>query len=121
MADIHDTAERPARLSITVTTTADIRVLALSGEIDADTVGSLRQALRMGDDGPVRLVLDFSAVTFMDSSGISVLAAARRDATSAGGWIRMAALTAPVHRVIEIVGLDTIIPCYPTLPQALIP
>ncbi|MET9896930.1 STAS domain-containing protein [Streptomyces sp. NPDC006465] len=121
MADIHDTAERPARLSIAETTAADIRVLALSGEIDADNVGFLRQALEIDANGPARLVLDFSGVIFMDSSGISVLAAARRDAASAGGWIRMASLTAPVQRVVEIVGLDTIIPCYPMLSQALLP
>lgn len=32
---------------------------------------------------------------------------------------RMAALSAPVKRVVTIVGLDTIIPCYPTLREAL--
>ncbi|MER5387300.1 hypothetical protein ABT040_45005 [Streptomyces sp. NPDC002688] len=50
-----------------------------------------------------------------------VLAAAHRDADAAGGWIRMAALTQPVRRVVEIVDLDTIITCCPTLAQALKP
>ncbi|WP_392973098.1 STAS domain-containing protein [Streptomyces sp. LN245] len=118
---MHETAEQSGRLSINRSITADIRVLVLSGEIDADNVGLLAEALQIDGNGPVQLVLDFSAVTFMDSSAISVLAAARRDATSADGWIRMAALTAPVQRVVEIVGLDTIIPCYPTLSQALLP
>ncbi|MCX4993154.1 MULTISPECIES: STAS domain-containing protein [unclassified Streptomyces] len=85
------------------------------------TSGFLRQALEIGADGSTgRLVLDFSGVIFMDSSGISVLAAARRDAASAGGWIRMASLRAPARRVVEIVGLDTVIPCYPTLSRALL-
>lgn len=118
---MYETAEQSGRLSINRSITAGIRVLVLSGEIDADNVGLLAEALQTDGNGPVQLVLDFSAVTFMDSSAISVLAAARRDATSAGGWIRMAALTAPVQRVVEIVGLDTIIPCYPTLSQALLP
>ncbi|MEV8031445.1 STAS domain-containing protein [Streptomyces sp. NPDC086182] len=118
---MHETAEQPCRLSINRTIIADIRVLVLSGEIDADNVGLLSQALQIDDNGPVQLVIDLGAVTFMDSSAISALAAARRDATSAGGWIRVAALTAPVQRVVEIVGLDTIIPCYPTLSQALLP
>ncbi|MFE2537659.1 STAS domain-containing protein [Streptomyces sp. NPDC059371] len=117
---MHETAEQSGRLSINRSITADIRVLVLSGEIDADNVGLLAEALQIDGNCPV-LVLDFSAVTFMDSSAISVLVAARRDATSTGGWIRMAALTAPVQRVVEIVGLDTIIPCYPTLSQALLP
>lgn len=33
----------------------------------------------------------------------------------------MAALTAPVERVVTLVGLDTIIDCHPTLAQALKP
>ncbi|MGW3661869.1 STAS domain-containing protein [Streptomyces sp. NPDC005141] len=121
MADIRDNAERPARLSVAETPAAGIRVLVLSGEIDTDNVDLLRQALRIDGNGRAQLVLDFSAVTFMDSSGVNVLVAAHRDAASGDGWIRMAALTAPVQRVVEIVGLDTIIACYPTLPQALLP
>lgn len=53
--------------------------------------------------------------------GSVALAAARRDAVTADGWIRLAVLTEPVQRVLEIVGLDTIIACHPTLAQALTP
>ncbi|MFJ8798681.1 STAS domain-containing protein [Streptomyces sp. NPDC102487] len=66
-------------------------------------------------------VIDLGAVPFMDSSAISVLAAARRNASAAGGRLRMAVLTEPVERVIAVVGLDTIIDCYPTLVEALKP
>ncbi|MER5882112.1 STAS domain-containing protein [Streptomyces sp. NPDC001910] len=118
MAHLHDTTEQPARLSITDSTTAGVRVLTLSGEIDADNIHLLRQALTCVDAG-ARMVLDLGAVTFMDSSAISVLAVAHRGVAGADGWLRMAALSAPVERVVTIVGLDTIIPCYPTLPDAL--
>ncbi|MEV6196498.1 STAS domain-containing protein [Streptomyces sp. NPDC051920] len=122
MADIHHPAGQPARLSITRTTVDGIRVLALAGELDTDTAATLRQALRPEEEGlPPLTVLDFDAVTFMDSSAINVLVAAHRDATAAGGWIRMASLAEPARRVVEIVGLDTIIACHPTLAQALEP
>ncbi|MFD6497826.1 STAS domain-containing protein [Streptomyces sp. NPDC059944] len=118
---MHDTADQPqpARLSITHVTTAGVRVLGLSGEIDADNADILRQALRPDEDASSQTVLDLGEVTFIDSSAISVLATAHRDATAAAGGLRMAALTAPVARVVGIVGLDTIIPCYATLPEAL--
>ncbi|MFE4703331.1 STAS domain-containing protein [Streptomyces sp. NPDC056738] len=120
MADIHHRAGPPARLSITQTTVDGIHVLAVAGELDADTTGTLRQALRMEEGStPALTVLDLGAVTFMDSSAINVLVAANRDATAAGGQLRMAALSEPVQRVVEIVGLDTIIACYTTLAQAL--
>ncbi|MET8292227.1 STAS domain-containing protein [Streptomyces sp. NPDC005132] len=108
-------------MSITQTTTAGIRVLVLSGEVDFDTVDLLRGALQIDDSVPVRFVLDLSAVTFIDSSTISVLAAAHGNAVSAGGWIRLAAMSHPVQRVVELVGLDTVLPCYRTLAQALAP
>ncbi|MFF3883591.1 STAS domain-containing protein [Streptomyces sp. NPDC001914] len=121
MADIYHPAGQPARLSITRTTVDGIRVLALAGELDTDTAATLREALRPEEEDLPLTVLDFEAVTFMDSSAINVLVAAHRDATTAGGWIRLAALAEPARRVVEIVGLDTIIACHPTLAQALEP
>ncbi|MGW6217356.1 STAS domain-containing protein [Streptomyces sp. NPDC055109] len=116
---MHDTADQPARLSITHATTAGVRVLGLSGEIDADNADILRQVLGAADGASSQTVLDLSAVTFIDSSAISVLATAHREAAAGGGRLRMAALTEPVTRVVGIVGLDTIIPCYATLTEAL--
>ncbi|MFD9497365.1 STAS domain-containing protein [Streptomyces sp. NPDC060005] len=118
---MHDIADepQPARLSITHVTTGGVRVLGLSGEIDADNADILRQALDADDGASSQTVLDLGAVTFIDSSAVSVLASARRDAAAVGGGLRMAALTAPVARVVGIVGLDTIIPCYPTPSEAL--
>ncbi|MGW1068309.1 STAS domain-containing protein [Streptomyces aureus] len=120
MADIHHPAGQPARLSITQTIVDGIRVIAVAGALDADNISTLCKALRLGEESASALtVLDLGAVTFMDSSAINVLVAANRDATGAGGRLRMAALSEPVQRVVEIVGLDTVIPCYPTLAQAL--
>ncbi|MFE2297053.1 STAS domain-containing protein [Streptomyces sp. NPDC059445] len=119
MADIHHPAGQTARPSITQTTVGEVRVLAVAGELDADNVGALRQALRIEEDSTFALtVLDMGAVTFMDSSAINVLVAAKRDADAAGGQLRMAALSEPARRVVEIVGLDTIIACHPTLAEA---
>ncbi|MFF3886122.1 STAS domain-containing protein [Streptomyces sp. NPDC001914] len=119
MADIHHREGQPAPLSITQTTVDGIRVLTVAGQIDADNVGTLREALRVeGDSASALTVLDMGAVNFMDSSAINVLIAANRDAVAAGGRLRMAALSEPVRRVVEVVGLDTIIACCPTLAEA---
>ncbi|MEU6097313.1 STAS domain-containing protein [Streptomyces sp. NPDC047079] len=116
-----DTKGQPDnRLSITRTTVDGVTVLTVGGEIDHDTAPQLHDALI--DSGSViapRIVLELSAVTFMDSSGINTLVKAHRAADRVQGWIRLAALTEPVLRVIELVGVDLIITCYPTLPEAL--
>ncbi|MFJ7965511.1 STAS domain-containing protein [Streptomyces sp. NPDC096324] len=120
MADIHHSEGQPARLSITQATVDGIGVLTVAGELDADSVGTLRQALRIQENSASALtVLDMGAVSFMDSSAINVLVAASRDLVAAGSQLRMAALSEPVQRVVEIVGLDTIIVCCPTLAEAL--
>ncbi|WP_228974504.1 STAS domain-containing protein [Streptomyces sp. DH12] len=123
MADIYGSPE-DKRISITRTSTDGIRVLTVRGELDHHTAPDLRRALTVtADDDPptARSVLDLSAVTFMDSSGINVLVTAHQEAHRADGWLRLAAPSDSVMRVIELVGLDTVITCYPTLRQALRP
>ncbi|MET9800435.1 STAS domain-containing protein [Streptomyces sp. NPDC006368] len=113
-------AERPSRLSIAHSAVAGIRVVAVQGEIDHDVKDLFGEALlsRDGATAP-RTVVDLSGVTFMDSSGINVLVAAHRAAGDTQGWLRIAGAQTPVLRVIELVGLDAMIPCHPTVEQAL--
>jgi anti-anti-sigma factor len=109
------------RLSVTRTVTGDgITVLALRGEIDFNTGSAIHRALLTSDgEAAPRTVVDLSEVTFMDSSGINALIGAHRDAIAAQGWVRLAGPTTSVLRVLQIVGVDTVITCYPTLQQAL--
>ena len=111
---------RQAHLAVTQHTTADgIHVLALAGEIDHTTADTFRQALTTDDGSPRYTVIDFHAVTFMDSSGINVLVAANNTAHAGAGWLRLAHTPTPVLQLLHIVGLDDIIPLYPTLDGAL--
>ena len=70
--------QRP-EFEVTVSTDEGVRVVAVSGELDLDTMGELNEALA-ADDGPgATTVVDLRGLTFIDSSGVSgVLAAARR-------------------------------------------
>jgi anti-anti-sigma factor len=115
------TTMEPPRLSVTRFTTADgIVVLALRGEVDLTTGAEIQRAL-LGPDGEAtrHTVMDLSQVTFMDSTGINVLIGAHQAATAIQGWVRVAGPTPYILRVLQLVGLDTVMPCYPTLQQAL--
>ncbi|MEU3632397.1 MULTISPECIES: STAS domain-containing protein [Streptomyces] len=109
----------PERLSITSTVTDGIRVLTLAGEIDFHTGVRLQEALAASGPKPPRTVVDLDRVTFMDSSGINVFIAAHHSLSSGGGWLRLAAPAEHVLRTLQLVGLDTVIDCRPTLGQAL--
>ncbi|WP_393072539.1 STAS domain-containing protein [Streptomyces sp. LN704] len=112
--------DRPDRLSVEEHTANGIRVVTLGGEIDHEVTDALRGIVLPADgQDPPRTVLDLSAVTFMDSSGINVLVSAHQAADDANGWLRVAGAQGPVLRVIQLVGLDAVIACRPTVEQAL--
>ncbi|GAA4811184.1 hypothetical protein GCM10023220_47620 [Streptomyces ziwulingensis] len=104
---------------VTRTVAAGVGVVIACGEIDHDTVARLHDALL--PDGTAefeRVVLDLSQVTFMDSSGINTLIGAHRSREAARGWLRLVNPTEPVLRVIELVGLDLLLTCHPSVDQA---
>ncbi|WAU82806.1 STAS domain-containing protein [Streptomyces sp. Qhu-G9] len=120
MTDNTHRAPEPGRLSISHTTVDGIRVVTLCGEIDQTVKDEFTEALLSRDGvAPPRVVADLSGVTFMDSSGINVFVFAHRAVSSAQGWLRIAGAQEAVLRVLQIVGLDEIIPCHPTLERAL--
>ena len=60
---------------------------------------------------PVRnLVFDFSEVEFMDSSGIGMILGRYKLLTSLGGFVYINNPTRPVMKILEVAGLDRIIP-----------
>ena len=67
-------------------------VVRVSGEIDMATAPMLRGCLE-GLDGQA-VTIDFSAVTFMDTSGVNVLVSAVRRAHDGGG-------VAPILRGVQ--------------------
>ena len=114
-------ADRPDRLFVERKVVDGIRVVTVQGEIDHDVKDVLSEAL-MSEDGtaaPPRIVADLSGVTFMDSSGINVFIAAYQQVSGAQGWLRIADAQEPVLRVLALVGVDALIPCHPTVEQAL--
>lgn len=120
MTDIQGT-DRPDRLSTDHSTTDGIRVVTLRGEIDHDVKDTLHEALmpRDGDGTAPRIVADLSGVTFVDSSGINVFIQVHQRVSAADGWLRLAAVREPVMRVVQLVGLDTVVACHATVEQAL--
>ncbi|GII85431.1 anti-sigma F factor antagonist [Sphaerisporangium siamense] len=99
---------------------ADAVVVAVEGELDLFTAPFLRDEVREAilQDGN-RLVLDLEKLSFMDSSGLSVLIEAWRLATGEGGGVSLAAPQPPVARILRTTGLDRRIKVYSDVDAAI--
>lgn len=98
----------------------DAVVVAVEGELDLFTAPFLRDEIRdaIKQDGAT-LVLDLADLSFMDSSGLSVLIEAWRLTTAQGGGVTLAAPQPPVARILRTTGLDRRIKIYPDVDAAL--
>jgi anti-anti-sigma factor len=65
--------------------------------------------------GAGRLVIDRSAVSYADASGLVVLVRTGRRAGLLGGLLRLAALTPPVAKILRITGLHRQLDILPTV------
>ncbi|MFF4773240.1 STAS domain-containing protein [Microtetraspora fusca] len=96
-------------------------VVVVAGELDLFTAPILRDEVRdaIMQDGAT-IVLDLAELSFMDSSGLSVLIEAWRLATSEGGGVCLAAPQPPVARILRTTGLDRRIKVYPDVDTAIL-
>jgi anti-sigma B factor antagonist len=94
-------------------------VVELRGELDLTTTEMLRERLlAVLTEKSARLILDLSGLTFMDSTGISVLVATERRAFALGGSLSLAGLQKVVARVLHITSLDRHFPIFATVGDA---
>ena len=98
-------------MPISVRQQPDGLTLSLTGEVDHHTARSMMTALEesVATLLPMRLTLDLSGVTFMDSSGIAVLLRAKRQMDGLGGTLRVTAIPQQSRRVLDAAGVGRII------------
>ncbi|WP_329108755.1 STAS domain-containing protein [Micromonospora sp. NBC_01699] len=85
---------------------ADPAVLALAGELDLASVGRLNDRVdQLLDAGRHRILLDLSALSFCDSTGLGGFVRGNNLCTDAGGWLRVTGATGGVARVLAATGL----------------
>ena len=89
------------------------------GEIDLSCAALLRQHLsQVQGRRPGRLVIDLSAVPYMDSSGVATLVEAMQVARRNNGTLVLAALQDKVRSIFEIARLDMVFKIVDSVEQA---
>jgi len=94
-------------IAIEVRPLGSLSRLEVAGDIDVRTAPHLDAALsRLIAAGQVDLVLDFTAVQFIDSSGLAVLVRALKRIRPQNGRFRLICKSVPIQKLFTITGLS---------------
>ena len=97
-------------------------VVTLPAEIDITNADAIGEALSSAiADGAGIVIADMTGTTFCNSSGISVLVQAHRQAAANHAELRVVVLSAAVLHALTLVRVDFLLPIYPSLGAALAP
>ncbi|WP_405550499.1 STAS domain-containing protein [Streptomyces sp. NBC_01171] len=89
-------------------------VLHVAGDLDYAQAIALREQVESFALSPGQnLVIDLSDLEYCDSTGLTVLLAARQRAQTAGADMALAAVPADTLRILNITGLDQIFTIHP--------
>jgi anti-sigma B factor antagonist len=95
-------------VTFTVETVGGHGIVRAEGELDVGNAPELRQAVNAALEEHNTLIVDLSAVTFLDSVTLGVLIGAYNRTRETGGAIAVVWTDDRVHRVFRITGLDKV-------------
>lgn len=98
-------------MSVQFTRTEDVLCALLSGEIDHHTASDMRMLIDSETERtlPRTLILDFSGVQFMDSSGIGLILGRKRYIEAMDGALFIKNTPPYVRKIISLAGLERLI------------
>ena len=99
----------------------NVLVVSLIGELDHHSAEEVRVKIddRISRENIRKLVLDFSGVTFMNSSGIGVIIGRYKKISMRSGEVNIISVSKSIKRVFELSGIFKIIKYYENLDEAL--
>ncbi|MEV0390878.1 STAS domain-containing protein [Nonomuraea sp. NPDC050643] len=99
----------------------ELVVVSLAGEMDVDNVAQVRKCLDEAVQMPKpRLVVDLTALTFIDTTGLGVLVRLLATLRDRDGSMALVAPDGQVLRRLRRTNLAPLFPIYDTLAQALV-
>ena len=103
MVSVRTSVAQPRKVTVqTPPALADVITATIDGELDLATAPYVAEYLRGLLERGSRVVLDMSAVTFMDCAGLSELEQAHRRAAQDGGWVHLTGVSAGPMRVLRL-------------------
>ena len=92
-----------------------VAVLDVAGELDIYTSPKLRSAIQeLLSGGTARVVVNLIQTSYLDSTALSVLTSALKQARDAGGTVALVYNQPQIEKIFTITGLHEVFPVYRT-------
>lgn len=97
----------------------NLTVVEVSGRLNGASAPEFKNRIKaILASGRTQLIIDMNAVSFIDSSGLSVLIAGLKYAREVGGFLRLARLQDQALKVFKLMLLDRVFNIYPSVEEA---
>jgi anti-sigma B factor antagonist len=109
-----------SKLTIAEQSVEDVTVLTLTGEVTLDD-GDLafrKKIHELIDRGQKKIVVDLGGVTYIDSSGVGMMAAKLKTVRDAGGALKVVHLTSRSQRLFGMLKILTAFETFPDVESA---
>lgn len=95
-------------MSVEIDVKGSVVTAYLSGELDHHTAAEMRNAVDSAIElnMPELLVLDFTGITFMDSSGIGLVMGRYRNLMRTGAKLHISGASPQIYKVMKLAGLE---------------
>lgn len=91
-----------------INSTGEVLTVYLQGEIDHHSAKGMREEIdsAVNFNMPSLLILDFSEVTFMDSSGIGLVMGRFKNLQKSGAKLNLSNLSDSIYKIMKLAGID---------------
>jgi anti-anti-sigma factor len=108
-------------MDITARAEGDVKVVSVSGYLDSGSVGEFREKFLEATAEDNQVVLDCSALAYLDSSGLAILVNVFKNLASRESKMVICGFSDGIMRVIEFTKLDRVFKLSDSVEGALAP
>ncbi len=107
-------------MKIDVRTESDITIIQPHGRMDFNALNEFSSIVKKNiQDGATKILLDFSNLEYLSSSGIRTLVECQKSVESQKGIFAFCALNAQIEELFQVVQLDKVFKIFPSEFEAL--
>ena len=107
-------------MEIVLRENGDIKIVAITGNLDTNTAAEFEKALNgVLDEGVQKLLINFESMEYISSAGLRVLLTLAKKMTSTGGSLKLCSLNETAQEVFDMSGFSTIFQIHKTEEEAI--